>query len=113
MTFLTSEPQQNLKMTFKGQNRFMSLPLADRVSFRKMSEMARVESGLPIANFKFVRFTSNERFALESLETFLKVSSVITGVIISFNKCKSVRRCQKLVSTKSNSTVATQKDLRL
>ena len=71
----------------------MSLLFADRVSFRKMSEMARVEFGLPIASFKIVQFASNERFALENLETFLKVGTVITGVIISFNKCKSVRRC--------------------
>ena len=28
-------------MTFKEQNRFMSLLFADRVSFKKMSEMAR------------------------------------------------------------------------
>ena len=48
----------------------MSLALADGVSFRKMSEMARVKSGLPIANLKFLRFASNERFALENLETF-------------------------------------------
>ena len=34
------------------------------------------------------------------LETSLKV----TTIIISFHKCKSVRRCQKLVSTKTNRT---------
>ena len=70
----------------------MSPPLAERVSFRKMSEMARVDFGLPIANFKFVRFASNERFALENIKRFLKVTIVITGVIISFNKCEGVRR---------------------
>ena len=80
-------------MMFKEQNRSMSLSLADRVSFRKMSEMARVEFGLPTANIKLVRFALNERFALENLEAFLKVSSVITGVIISFIKCKSIKRC--------------------
>ena len=37
-------------------------------------------------DFKIVRFASDERFALDNLETFLKVSTVITGVIISFNK---------------------------
>ena len=57
----------------------MSLLLADRVSIRKMSEMVRVEFGLPIASFKIVQFASNERFALENLETFLKVATVITG----------------------------------
>ena len=97
MTFLKRGPQQNVKMTLKGQNRFMSLFLAGRVSFRKMSEMAKVKFGLPIATFKIVRFASNEHFALENLETFLKVSTVIKSVIISFNKCKC--------------TVATQKDL--
>ena len=59
----------------------MSLHLADRVSFRKMSEMVRVDFGLPIANVRFVRFASDERFALENSETFhLKVTTVITGV---------------------------------
>ena len=56
MTFLKRGPQQNVKMAFKEQNRLMSLPSADRVSFRMMSEMARVEFGLPTANIKLVRF---------------------------------------------------------
>ena len=46
-------------------------------------------------------------FAPENLETSLKVSTLI----ISFGKRESVRRCLKLVSTKSNSTTATQTNL--
>ena len=80
-------------MTLKEQNQFMSLLFADHVSFRELSEIANVEFGLPIASFKIVQFASNERFALDNLETFLKVGAVITGIITSFNKCKSVRQC--------------------
>ena len=56
MMFLKRGPRQKVKMTFGEQNRFISLLLADRVSFRKMSEMERVEFGLPAANFKIDRF---------------------------------------------------------
>ena len=38
-----------------------------------MSEMARVEFGLPITSFKIVQFASNERFALGNLEGSPKV----------------------------------------
>ena len=34
--------------------------------------MARVEFRLPIASFKIVQFTSNERLALENSEAFYK-----------------------------------------
>ena len=46
-------------------------------------------------------------FTLENSE----MSPNVSTVMISFDKCRSVRRCKKLVSTKINRTVNTQTDL--